>query len=232
MNDDVLRLDRIDGLDRERSRWLTDAERLRSALTEAEAAAISARDESAAATARLDALRQDERAGQRRVDELRAKLASAVRVLETGVGNAEAAERQRVNCVELIDQTETTMLESLEAQDRARAELDAAKAKLVRADQVAATARKEMPPRIEELAATALRLQGEVELALAELPTELQNRYRGLREKGRWPVARVKDGSCDACRMTAPAQSLMELKRGRLLACHGCHRWLLMPTAQ
>ncbi len=230
MSDELQRLDRVDTLDRDQQRYTTDAERLRSALKEAEEAVTAAGARVAEAEATFEANRAEERNTQRRLDELKAKHASAMRVLETGIGNAEAAERQRVSCAELLDQAETSMLETLEAQDAARAKVEAAKAELARVRAVLATANTELPPRITELSASAARVQAELEGALAELPSDLRTRYRGLREKGRWPVARVREGSCDACRMTVPSQSQLELKRGKLVSCHGCHRWLLLPA--
>ncbi|MCB9687307.1 MAG: hypothetical protein H6738_14110 [Alphaproteobacteria bacterium] len=228
--DDVARLDRADVLDREQNRWSQDAERLRQALVEAEQGLKNAESVRGEANGRFEETRTEERGIQRRLDDLRAKHASALRMLETGAGSPEAAERQRQNCEHLIDEAETQMLELLETQDAARAALELAKSKVEQAERVLNTARKELPPRIDEAAAAATRLQAELEGVLGDLPPDLRSRYKGLREKGRWPVARIKDASCSACSMTAPPQTMVELKRGRLMSCHGCHRWLLLPT--
>jgi predicted nucleic acid-binding Zn-ribbon protein len=222
-------LDRIDRADRERARLLQDADRLRGALKEAEGAVAARTAEEQAARAAFDALRTEERAVERRIEELRDKRRSAVRVLETGAGDPAAAQRQVERCDALIDEAETQVLglmDTVEAAKRASADATTRRAQ---AEQVLATASAEMPPRIESLSSQAATVGAAADADVAALPAELRNRYRGLREKGRWPVARAKGGKCDACSMTAQPQMVADLKRGRLIECQGCRRWLLLP---
>jgi predicted nucleic acid-binding Zn-ribbon protein len=227
---DVEALDQIDRVDRERARLHLDAERLDAALAEAVTGATSRRAAEDAARAVTAGHRTEERAAERRIEELRDKKASATRVLETGAGDAAAAQRQVERCDALIDDAETQLLGLLDVIEAARKQLAAATAERARADHVLETARAEMPPRIADLRAREATAAAEVATRLSALPAELRARYSGLRDKGRWPVARVKGGKCDACSMTAQPQTMVDLKRGRLLECHGCRRWLLLPA--
>lgn len=226
---DTEALDTLDRVDRERARFRLDAERLESELRDTATALAARRAEEDAARAGFEALRTEERATERRIDELRDKKRSATRILETGAGDPAAAQRQIDRCDALVDEVETELLGLLDRLDAAKRSFDEATARRVRAEQVAGTVGVEMPPRIQDLRARETAAQADVDARLSGLATELRNRYLGLREKGRWPVARVKDGKCDACSMTTPPQTVVDLKRGRLLECHGCRRWLLLP---
>lgn len=227
MEDVVERLARVDRLDRERARQETEVARQRASLAEAEAAVAAAAAGVAEAQALVDANRADERALQRRIDDLRQNRAAAIRMLETGAGDPVAAERQLENCERLIDETETSMLELLEAQDRVNGALASAQGRETLAEAVRARARSEVPPRLDELAATLAELTRELEAELEALPADIRKRYRALRGSGKWPVAHIRDGSCDGCRMSVPPQSVAEVRKGRLKECMGCRRWLV-----
>lgn len=226
---DVEALDRIDRADRERARLQQDAERLRAALREAEVAAAARAADHDAAKAAFDGLRAEERAVERRIEELRDKRRSAVRVLETGAGDPAAAQRQVERCDALIDEAETQLLGLFDTLEGAKRTLAAAAERRALSEAALATARVEMPPRADALAAQAVTVGEGVDGEVAALPPDLRSRYRGLREKGRWPVARIKGGKCDACSVSAQPQMLADVRKGRIVECQGCRRWLLLP---
>jgi predicted nucleic acid-binding Zn-ribbon protein len=229
VSSEVEALDRIDRTDRERARLQLDAERLTAAQREAETEAQTRRADEVAAKAAYDALRTEERTSERRIDDLRDKRKSATRVLETGIGDAASAQRQLERCDALIDEAETQhlgLLDQLEASKRA---LDEATRRRTHAEVVAKTADTEMPPRIRDLSAQATKVAAAVEADLGTLPGDLRSRYLAQRERSRWAVARLRSGKCDTCSMTAAPQTVADIKRGKLLECHGCKRWLLLP---
>lgn len=230
MDDVVERLARTDRLDRERVRQEADLAKVRAALAEAEAALATTSSGVAEAQALVDANKTEERAAQRRIDELRQKRASALRILETGAGDASAAERQLENCDRLIDETETAMLEVLEAQDHVKGTLAAAQQRRAAADEALGRARAETPPRVAELSASIATLGAELDGELGALPADIRKRYQALRGAGKWPVAHVKDGSCASCRMSVPPQKVAEVKKGRIEECNGCKRWLVIAA--
>ena len=117
MNDELERLTALDALDREIERYRADRLRRTARVTGAHQATEATRRTHTEAEAALATNRTEERALQRRLEELRNSRAAAMRVLTTGIGNPEAAERQLENCNGLIDETETRMLELFEVQD-------------------------------------------------------------------------------------------------------------------
>lgn len=218
----------LDAIDREiekhravRARRLSESSDTHAALQKVQGAAADAR-------AALDRNRADERAEQRHLEELRASRASALRVLTTGVGNPEAAQRQLERCDALIDQVETRMLEILELQDALVADVHRATESLDRAETAGRTADDTVPRAVAELDAAVADLDGQRPALLDALPRDVRARYESFRGRGRHAVAHVRNGACEECRMEVQSQHMADLKRGRMEPCHGCHRWLAL----
>ena len=55
---------------------------------------------------------------------------------------------------------------------------------------------------------------------------ELQDRYTRLCERKKRALSPLQHDACGACMQVAPPQQRIELRRGRLVECRGCHRWL------
>lgn len=228
MNEELVRLETLDRLDRELARIASDLARLAARLEERRAAAGTHTRALEEAEAALAASRTEERTAGRRLDELRASREAAMRVLTTGAGNAEAAQRQLERCDALIDEAETGMLQLLELQDGLIGRVAAAE--LARTAARASLAEEELaqPDQIGALEEARAARSAERAAVNAELPAELRSRYEGFRERGRYAVARARNGSCDACSMAVQAQMVADLKHDKLVACHGCHRWLVI----
>jgi predicted nucleic acid-binding Zn-ribbon protein len=178
----------------------------------------------------MERQKTEERTQQRRLDELGASRKAALRVLETGVGNADAAQRQLERCDQLIDESESAMLEVLEAQDGAQRALAQATEQLERAQKELAQGQARLPSVITRAEGEVATLRAERETWYQKLPGELRSRYDGFRARGRYAVARIKSGGCEACGYSVQPQMLLDLQRGRLVVCHGCHRWFSPPT--
>lgn len=230
MNDEQVALERLDALDRDIARIEGEIAAAAKRLADADAALTAATAAHVEARGRLDASRTDERANQRRIDEFRASRASATRILETGAGNADAAQRQLDRCDALIDEAETAMLELLERQDAIQAEVTRAEAALARATEVRTAAAAEVPVKRAALDAELAERTGQRAPAFEALPAELRNRYADFRARNRWAVAKVRDNACEACAMAVQPQMVVDLRRDRLVTCHGCHRWLSIPV--
>jgi uncharacterized protein len=231
LNDDetLEQLEQLDTIDREIARIEAAADRARQELADARSELERRKQARAEAAAALEANRGEERAGTRRLEDLRGSRASALRILETGAGSAEAAQRQLERCDGLIDEGETAQLELLEAQDGLAATLDSAESALGAAEAHTAKLEAEVPGRIQEHEA-AVSVQVAARAPVADrLPRDIAERYRSFRQRGRWAVARIRDKTCESCAMTVQPQMIADLRRGRLVACHGCHRWLIPP---
>jgi predicted nucleic acid-binding Zn-ribbon protein len=228
VNDELERLVALDTIDRAIEKHRAERARRLAEATAAHAAVEKARAARAEAQVALDANRVEERAEQRHLEELRAKRASALRVLTTGAGNPEAAQRQLDTCDALIDQVETRMLEVLERQDGIVAAVEAAAQALERATSAARSVDDTVPKMVGELDAAIADLDAQRPPLLADLHREVRNRYDSFRVRGRHAVAHFRGGACEECSMEVHAQHLADLKRGRLEPCRGCHRWLAL----
>lgn len=226
MNADLDHLVALDTIDRELDQLDLTAKQAR----EAQAAAAAERDAQRAAAAKHEAERLAsvgrQKAAESRIKGHRDRMRSAKQALETGVGNYQVAERQIEEYTRLLDADETSVLEELDAQDT----LAARKAEAEKLATQAAERLALLEGRQPELEATSQARRTELHTTraahLAQLVVELQNRYNALRSRGKRAVAKIVDGACSACSQHVQDQQRIEVTRGRLEACRGCHRWL------
>jgi predicted nucleic acid-binding Zn-ribbon protein len=181
--------------------------------------------------AELTAARADERGLQRQLDEFRTRQLSARRVLETGAGSADAAERQYAQCAGLIDTTETGMLELMDRLDQLAASLTDAETEVAKAGASRRDLESQLPAKVELLRSEREALELQRDALRSALPTDLGNRYDMLRQsKKRNAVARVKDGTCTSCQRVLAPQRIADVRRGLLVDCNGCLRWLVLES--
>ncbi len=180
--------------------------------------------------AALAALRDAERQLQREIEGYRANRLAAVRMLESGVGNADAAERQRQRSEALIDEAETRQIENLEAQDPARAAYQRAAMALDAARKLLAVSAAEVPEEVaRQTAAHALHLVGR-DAALVPLDPQTRQRYLLLVQRKGTAVAAIRKECCASCQITVYQQHLTDIRRGLIEPCKGCGRWLVPAT--
>jgi hypothetical protein len=173
--------------------------------------------------------RAEERTLNRKLTDYQSYRKSAIRSLDSGLGDANTAQRQLDTAIERIDETETRLLEILEerddlevARDATVGERDASAGQL--AEVQAATEQK-----VAEMNA---RIATHNELRrghFTELFPEDQHRYKGLMRGKGSAIAWIDRGSCVKCRIAVPSHRLTLLKRGQPLICDGCARWILHP---
>lgn len=231
MHEDLERIVAIDRLDRSSDQ----ARRARAAAHQSQADAVAALaaagDALAAAEAALEANRGAERALSRRLTDARQAQSRALRVLETGVGDPEAAQRQHDRSGALIDELETDMLEILEQQDTLVGARDAASQHQAATRQALAEAEAAVPP-AEAAAEAVLTADASARAPLwSALPAELQQRYDDQRAKRRWAVARIREKACNACNTVVQQQHVADLKRGLIRPCMGCGRFIVPSDA-
>ncbi len=230
VHEDLERLDRVDKLDRERTRLKQAIEAHERALAEAEQALTDAAEALERAEAAVTANEKEQKAHQRALLGHQNNRDAALRLLESGQGNAEAAERQVQRTSALIDEVETAILELLESLDDAETARRAARDRHVHADARAWELRGSTPVAIEALRAESDGLRQERDGIFGQLPAAIRRRYDDWRQRKKWAVARVVGSTCDGCRMEVPAQLRSDLLHGRLETCQRCHRWLIPPV--
>lgn len=195
------------------------------AEAEAEAALLEAAGARDAVRAELEAAKAEERAQARRIEQYRKRLDGAIRALETGMADPAAAERQRVQCLEIIDQAETASLMAMELQEEVRVRLAPLEERVAQAEQALARTREEAPGRVAAVEARLAELEAERGPLYESLQHEIRQRYDLLRARKKPPVARVVRGACGRCNTAVQPQALIEIKRGDLKTC-SCGRWL------
>lgn len=229
MNPELERLSRLADLDDAITARERELEAARAAAPEARARAAQAEVARAAIAAELAAHAAKERAGEREIELYRTRLARAVQALETGAGDAAAAERQRVQCVEILDRLETELLELLEARDGIAGRLAAADEALAARRAEISAAEVATAPAVDAATAALVELRAERDALRPAIEAHELARYDQLRGRGRRPVSAIVDKACKACRRGLIPHQLHELARGRLERCGGCGRWLLPP---
>lgn len=229
MHPELEHLARADGIDREIR--ATDA-----ALRDADQALAEARDQVdlkekalAALTDERAAQRAEERRLEREMHRYRDRRASALRVLEGGGGDPEAAARQLAQVDEILDRHETELLQLLEAADDVVERIARAESALAVAREDLARIEAEHPERTAELRARRDELVRARDQELAEVDPALKARYEVLVARKGTAVARIERGACSACRQTVQQQHLTDLNRGLMEPCRGCGRWLVPP---
>ena len=191
-----------------------------------EATAAAARD---AIKAELEATRVEERALQRKVEEYRTRQRGAVNALNNGHGDPVVAQRQLDQCTAIIDEAETKTLEVMEKQDGLNTRLKAAEVELASTVDARKQAEAAAPAAIGRLDAQQADLKRQRDAVSDTLPLELRSRYDVLRAgKKKYGVARVeKDGTCRGCQMAIGLQQVSDIRRGLILPCRGCGRWVV-----
>ena len=177
----------------------------------------------------LSQLRQTEADTQQKLESYRRRKKTAIGALEKGLGNPESAQRQIEQCGKIIDDLEFALLECLENQESAATKIKAAEASVKESVEIAErfeTERSEETNQLTVLVNSKTATRTEI---INGLDVVIKNRYEQLRRSKGTAVARVVDDCCRSCQMALPMQDSSDLRRGRIIHCRKCGRWLFMP---
>jgi len=227
MHPDLLRLASLTDLDTALDKALAERTAARGAVDLATVALREAELARDRVDADMKAAKERERAAHREISEYQTRLQRAEQVLATGAGDPDAAERQRLQCIDIIDRLETEELLAMDAVEGVRPRLDKAVATVSAAAAELADVAAKSPARLASADAEVTRLTAERDAEAAPLPRELAVRYADLRAKKRPPVVRVSGDTCPKCQYVVPAQARADAARGQFPACRGCGRWIL-----
>ena len=226
MHADLEHLVALDRLDRELERVAREGEKSRAANQAAVEAVEAAKRHADALQQQLSDSRDEQHAAERKAKRYQDRKRSAENVLQSGVGDFKAAERQVAECTRILDECETIALEQMELQDdiarrmrEADTEIAAAEEKL---GELQAAGPEEAAARAEQKAG----FEAERKTHWDELHEELQDRYERLCARKKRAVAPLEGDSCGACMNLVQAQQRIELRKGRMIECRNCHRWL------
>ena len=173
-------------------------------------------------------LKGEEQRLQQEIETYERRRATALRVLETGNGNPEAAERQIEQCSNIISDLESQLINSLDTHEATEQDLDHHKGvlsalKTSTAEEIQALI--DFVIQCEQSITEKKTMRTHISTQLAPF---LVKRYEQLRRSKGTAVARVVDDCCRSCRLALPMQDQSDLRRGREVACRKCGRWLFI----
>ncbi len=200
----------------------------RALVGDAEAALAAAQSKLQAAQAAVDAGKAEERRLKREVESYEQRRSGAVRALEMGQGDPDAAERQITQCTSILDDLETQQLENFEAQEDLADTLSAAQQDVADAEETLAEARKAAPPEIDRLESAVAAAAGALDVVESETRRDVLAQYKAVRHRKRRVITEL-DGhnACVVCHQIPPLGQLSDARRGvELLICRGCRRWI------
>jgi len=230
MNEDLAKLVAIAIFDRRLQKLDTAIKRQEKRLADASAHERGVQAQLDTLQARLGTLKKEEHALQRKLHLYRDRRSSAARVLQSGVGDFSAAERQLAQCDEILDETETLLLEALETHDGLDSDIEACSAALEDAQQGLSTVRAETQAQIGEHNTEWQQIVAEREVGWAALDREFHGKYETLLRRKKYAVAPIYQGACTGCQRVIQRQEAADVKRGLLKTCRGCHRWIVLET--
>jgi predicted nucleic acid-binding Zn-ribbon protein len=133
---------------------------------------------------------------------------------------------------EAISETETRILESMDATQEGGASLETARSELAQLERDTAAELEEL----EERAKTLIGEQGETQAARADLAGQISEpalkKYTRVLERKRPAIALVENEVCMGCRVGISPQLYVDVIEGKdLIACRTCKRILILPRS-
>jgi predicted nucleic acid-binding Zn-ribbon protein len=222
----------LQGVDETRHRLHAELEAIPAQRAGLDAAEAAARDHVARARATFEAaqleLRQVE-STLRDQESLKVRLEGQQSQVKTNIAYT-ALLHEIEGAAGAISETETRILELMDAVQGARREVEEAERELARAEGDLRERRQALEARSEELAKEQARAEAERAGLAAGIESTVLARYERILERRRPALALVEHGICMGCRMGVPPQRIVEIRAGHdLVTCGSCRRILVLP---
>jgi len=230
MNEDLSILTAIAIFDRRLQKLDTAIKKNEKRLADATRRVQKTREDLHTKRAALAANKKEEHALQRKLHLYRDRRNSAARVLESGVGDFTAAERQIAQCDDILDDAETLLLEALETHDGLDEDIEQCTAALSDAEQGLDVVQAETRVTIEACNTEWREIVADREVRWAGLEREFHHKYENLLRRKKYAVTPIFQGACTGCQRVIQRQEATDVKRGLLKTCRGCHRWLVLEA--
>ena len=173
-------------------------------------------------------LKGEEQRLQQELESYEKRRETARRVLETGNGNPDAADRQIKQCTSIIGDLESKLLVNFDAYETTEANI---RSKTEETNTLKQTTQALLAS-LSDTVAQCEQVVQEKGISRTHISNELApflvKRYEQLRRSKGTSVARVVDGCCRTCRLALPMQDHSDLQRGREITCKKCGRWLFI----
>ena len=231
MHPDLERLGRVHELDRQLRKLDEGARKQRAILIDSKAAMQRLAEQFDDLNRQVSASKTTEHEAQRKAKRYQDRRSSAQRMLDQGMGDPDAAQRQVEQCNEILDELDTDLLEQMECQDALDAQHASNAAARQATQDVQEAAAVSVPKILADLSTKRAKVQSERDGTYAPLENDLKYKYEQLVVKKRTAVAILEKGVCSSCQIVVQNQQISDLKRGLIKPCRGCHRWLILPDS-
>ena len=176
----------------------------------------------------LATLKGEEQRLQQEIETYERRRSTAHRVLETGNGDPDAAERQLKQCADIIGELESELLMNLDSHEQTDGDIVHHTVALTTLGQSTVDTLSTLTETIAQCEQTIHEKKTSRTHIASQLESFLLKRYEQLRQSKGTAVARVVDECCRSCRLAIPMQDQSDLRRGREIACKKCGRWLFL----
>ena len=195
--------------------------RARQRLADADAAVAAIEAHLAAILTEQQELRAREAELENRLARYGKQLDAALKSLETGLGDPEVSERQRVACVGLIDEVETGILECIEEQEQAQERHRATSKELDQTSESTEATRQDVEREIAERSTRVHGLRAERQPLVDGLYKDIRERYDILLQRKGSAVAAL-DGDQNRRRRGRTVEKRdRRHSRGPICPCNG-----------
>ncbi len=205
--------------------------RLKSRLGDSPAL-ISAREKVASAAAYLENLKKEQQSLEWEVEDIRGKLAVTRESLYSGrIRNPKELSdiQQEEKLLEARrNQFEERVLELMEQSESAAARLNEAKKELAAVEKEWQSQQQDLAEQIKKTTASLAVLGEKQREARAAAGPEAAEYYSRLKQRKGWPIARIEQGTCCACRISLSTAELQRARGEQLVECASCHRILCL----
>jgi predicted nucleic acid-binding Zn-ribbon protein len=178
-------------------------------------------------TASLDAVKEEERKLNRRMEEYILRRDRTKKLIDAGQApDFLSAQRQLEQCAAIVDDLEVEVLEQMEHRETLEAQIATTEAQVValrEQDNRGRGAYTETSPGLKaEIAALTERRPA----LLDRLNPDYRRVYGDHHKAGRRALTHINYPVCAACHLEAPAQIIIEVEQGkRIRRCRGCDRF-------
>jgi predicted nucleic acid-binding Zn-ribbon protein len=193
-------------------------------------ALISAREKAASAAARMEELKKEQHSLEWEVEDIRGKLAVAKESLYSGrIRNPKELsdiQQEEKSLETRRNQLEDKVLELMEQSESAAARIKEAQDELAAAEKEWKSQQQDLLGQIEKMTAEIAALAEKQRDARAAVNPEAAEYYSQLKQRKGWPIARIEQGTCCACRISLSTAELQRARGQQLVECASCHRIL------
>lgn len=162
-----------------------------------------------------------------RVAKSQRRMQSAHNILESGLGPADAAERQISSALAVLDESETLTLNEMEKQDSLNLQLVDIKGQIAQREESLAKYQEEYPRESAVLRGEQDTLEEQRSKLMNQLPRDLQQHYTLTYDRRGTAVAKIIKNACAGCKIAPTPQGRVRVHRGELVTCQKCGRWLV-----